>query len=74
MSIHVKNMANIKHFTNDDGYRDELSHKLEGKSPKKIVLLGIDLNGLDSNNIDEVVNRYGESLSCFIDETRKSIE
>lgn len=64
----------VKHFTNDDGYRDELSHKLEGKSPKKIVLLGIDLNGLDSNNIDEVVNRYGESLSCFIDETRKSIE
>lgn len=63
-----------KYFTNDGGYRDKLRNHLAELNPKKIVLGEIDLNGLDKDNITEIVNRYSASLSYYTSQNNKIIQ
>lgn len=51
--------GDAKHFTNDKKFfRDKLKSIVKKFNVKKLVLSAIDLTNLDTNDIDEMVNRY----------------
>lgn len=52
----------IKYFTNDNNFRSLLSQQVIISDVKKIVLSNIDINNIDIDDIDEIFNRFKETI------------